>query len=371
LKGQSPPPGAGLTSDKDAIMETNTIQLAHGGGGRLSRDLVERLIVPRFGSGPLAGLPDAALLLSCNRPLVFTTDSFVVQPLEFPGGNIGHLAVHGTVNDLAVCGAEPRWLSLALILEEGLSFALLEKVLDSVKAAADACGVAVVTGDTKVVARGQCDGLYVNTSGIGWQLEGYQLSPARIQAGDVVLASGTLGDHGLAVLACRENIHIANGPVSDTGSVHRLVAAAQEFAPGVRFMRDPTRGGVAAVLNEIVEGREFGIMLREEDLPFSAGGKAASEMLGIDPLHSACEGRLLMVAAPDAAPRILARWRALPEGAGATRIGEMVRAAPPGSTAGGVLGGRLALAGHVIMQTVTGGRRLVDWPRGELLPRIC
>ncbi len=330
------------------------VQLAHGGGGRLTRDLIESEIVTRFGNGPLRGLPDGATLDAPGERLVFTTDSFVVQPLEFPGGNIGHLAVHGTVNDLAVCGGEPKWLSLALILEEGLPFSLLGRVLDAVRAAADACGVTVATGDTKVVARGQGDGLYVNTAGIGLALPEFVLGRERICAGDCVLVNGTLGDHGLAVLSARQNLAFAEGPRSDTGSVHRLVGAVREFGAAVRFMRDPTRGGAAAVLNESVEGRGIGILIREREVPLAPATRAVAEMLGIDPLHAASEGRLILFCDPSVEADILRRWRALPEGAGAVRLGVVTND-----------------KGRVVMETVTGGRRLVDVPRGELLPRIC
>lgn len=330
------------------------IQLAHGGGGRLTRELIEQEIVPRFGSGPLRGLPDGATLPSPGDRLVFTTDSFVVQPLEFPGGNIGDLAVHGTVNDLSVCGGDPKWLSLALIIEEGLPFSMLGRILDSVRAAADACGVSVATGDTKVVARGQCDGLYVNTAGIGLALPEFTLGAERIKEGDSVLVSGTLADHGMAVLAARQNMDFISGPRSDTGSVQRLVMAVREFGAAVRFMRDPTRGGAGVVLNEIVEGREIDIVLKEHDLPLAPATQAVAEMLGIDPLHAASEGRMILICDREAAPEILKRWRALPEGAGAVCLGA-------------VASGK----GRVVMETVTGGRRLIDVPRGELLPRIC
>jgi hydrogenase expression/formation protein HypE len=336
-------------------MKDSTIQLGHGGGGVLSRELIRGEIMTRFGQDALRGLPDAATLpVPHAGALVFTTDSFVVQPLEFPGGNIGDLAVHGTVNDLAVSGGRPRWLSLALILEEGLPFAVLRRVLDSVKAAADACEVSVVTGDTKVVGRGQADGLYLNTAGIGEWMEGFNLGPERIVEGDHVLVSGPLGDHGMAVLAARESIRIENGPLSDSAPVHRLVMAIQPLASAVRFMRDPTRGGLAAVANEIVEERPFGMLLRETQLPFSPGARAVAELLGLDPLQVASEGRLVMVCAPEASESILTTWRGLPEGRGAVRVGEV--AGP---------------AGRVVLETVTGGRRLVDVPRGELLPRIC
>lgn len=330
------------------------ILLAHGGGGRLSRDLIDAEIVSRFGDGPLQGLPDGATLPIATDHLVFTTDSFVVQPIEFPGGNIGDLAVHGTVNDIAVCGGVPRWLSLGLILEEGLPLDVLRRVLDSLKAAADACDVTVATGDTKVVAAGQCDGLFINTAGIGEKLEAFQLSPENLHPGDRILVSGPVGDHGFAVLAARDSIHIQNGPKSDSAPVHRLVQAALQQASDVRFMRDPTRGGLASVLNEMVEDAAIGISLKEERIPVSPGAHAVSELLGLDPLHVASEGRLLMVCSAEAAPDILTAWQELPEGKQATEIGEVTTE-----------------AGRVVLQTLMGGRRLVDVPRGELLPRIC
>jgi hydrogenase expression/formation protein HypE len=335
-------------------MNEELIQLAHGGGGRLSRELINSEIVPRFGDPALRGLPDAATLPSPAGKLIFTTDSFVVQPLEFPGGNIGNLAVHGTVNDIAVCGGLPKWLSMGLIIEEGLPIKTLGKILDSVKSSADDCGVSIVTGDTKVVARGQCDGLYINTSGIGCLLDGFELGTHRISEGDKVLVSGPLGDHGMAVMACRENIDIENGPSSDTGPVHRLVLAARETAPDVHFMRDPTRGGAATVLNEAVEGRKVGITIVEKDIPVSKGTRAVCELLGLDPLHVASEGRVILICSVSAAGRILKNWRTMPEGRGSCTIGSVTRD-----------------AGRVIMETIAGGRRMVDVPRGEILPRIC
>jgi len=335
------------------VKET-TIQLAHGGGGRLSRQLIEAEILSRFGDGPLRQLPDAAVLPPTGGAMVFTTDSFVVQPLDFPGGNIGDLAVYGTVNDIAACGGVPLWLSIGLILEEGLALETLRRVLDSIGSAAEDCGVTVATGDTKVVGRGQCDGMYINTAGIGRRLEGYDLSTARISEGDCVLVSGPLGDHGMAVLSVREGIDIAGGPCSDSAPVHRLVHAAAESAAAVHFMRDPTRGGLAAVLNEAVEGRQLDVTLIEDDIPVSAGTRAVAEMLGLDPLHSASEGRIVAFCAPDGADRVLSAWNGLPEGQRAVRIGLVNNG-----------------CGSVVMRTVTGGRCLVDVPRGELLPRIC
>jgi len=335
-------------------MTTDTVQLAHGGGGRLSRELVEKEILTRFGNDFLAALPDAARLPAESEELIFTTDSFVVQPLEFAGGNIGMLAVHGTVNDIAVSGGLPKWLSLGLIVEEGLPLAVLRRILDAVKSAADDCSAAVVTGDTKVVSRGECDGIYINTSGIGIALKGFRLGPKRIMPGDHVIVSGPLGDHGMAVLSAREDIDVENGPQSDTGPVHRLVLAAQNWVGSVRFMRDPTRGGAAAVLNEAVENTSTGIMLRESDIPFSSGTRSVAELLGIDLLNVASEGRIIAICAPDVSRALLDGWRALPEGADAAIIGTVT-----------------SDPGRVAMETVTGGRRLVDVPQGELLPRIC
>ncbi|MBF0137868.1 MAG: hydrogenase expression/formation protein HypE [Magnetococcus sp. DMHC-1] len=333
---------------------SDRILLSHGGGGRLSQQLITQEILSRFGSGPLRTLPDAATLHLENRHICFSTDSFVVQPLEFPGGNIGDLAVHGTVNDLAVAGSTPRWLSLGLILEEGLPLSTLRKVLDAIKLAADQCHVLVATGDTKVVRRGQCDGLYINTAGIGEAIPGYSLGLDRIVPGDRILVSGTLGDHGAAVLAAREAFQIQNGPVSDSRPVHRLVQTLQPLANAIHFMRDPTRGGVAAVLNEMVLGQSFGMQIRENNLPFAPATRALAEMLGLDLLHVASEGCLVLVCAENAAGHVLDRWHALPEGADAKEIGLVT-----------------SHSGRVILETAIGGQRMVDLPGGELLPRIC
>ena len=335
-------------------MNKDNILLAHGSGGRLSRDFINDEITSRFGDGPLAGLPDGALLPAIDGDIIFSTDSFVVQPLEFPGGNIGDLAVHGTINDIAVSGGIPLWLSIGLIIEEGFPLEKLRLILDSLKKAADNCGVKVVTGDTKVVAKGQCDGIYINSAGLGRKIDAFSLDPNSIREGDCVISSGTIGDHGMAILSARKNINIQNGPVSDSGPVHRLVQAAEEFAGDVRFMRDPTRGGVAAVLNEIVEDKEYGIVISENSIPLSKSTHAVSEMLGIEALHMASEGRMLMICSPDVSEKIITRWEQSPEGAGACVIGKVT-----------------ADSRRVIMETLTGGKRLVDVPRGELLPRIC
>ncbi|MEO5327066.1 MAG: hydrogenase expression/formation protein HypE [Magnetococcus sp. THC-1_WYH] len=330
------------------------ILLAHGGGGRLSQELIAAEILPRFGSGPLATLPDAASLTLEGCQLRFSTDSFVVHPLEFPGGNIGHLAVHGTVNDLAVAGARPLWFSLGLILEEGLPLSTLQVILDAVQHAANQCDIAIVTGDTKVVRRGQCDGIYINTAGIGVALPLFSLGRDRIRVGDRILVSGPLGDHGMAVMAVRETLPIKNGPISDTRPLHRLVAAIQPHGSLIHFMRDPTRGGLATTLNEMTWGQPFGITLRANDLPFSPSSLALAELLGLDLLHVASEGCLVLACHPDGVGAVLERWRALPEGSQAREIGTVTDQ-----------------AGRVILETAIGGQRIIDIPSGELLPRIC
>jgi len=337
------------------VTTRDKIQLGHGGGGRLSRELIEGHIAPRFADGPLRGFPDAARLAIGGASLVFTTDSFVVSPRRFPGGDIGDLAVYGTVNDIAVCGGVPKWLSLALICEEGLPIDELDGVLDSIARAASRCGVGIATGDTKVVAKGQCDGLYVNTAGLGEALPGFDLGAEKLAEGDAVVVSGDLGDHGMAVMAARAGMDVGGGLASDTGPVHGLVLAIRDLAPKVRFMRDPTRGGAASTLNEMLGGRrDVGVSLRERDLPFSGGARAVAEVLGVDLLHVASEGRVILVCAPEAASEVLARWRQTPEGRGAKAIGSVTRD-----------------RGRVVLETAIGGRRLVDVPQGELLPRIC
>lgn len=330
------------------------VELGHGGGGQMSRDFVESHILPRFANECLTPLPDAARLPAPGGDLLFTTDSFVVQPIEFPGGNIGELAIYGTVNDISVSGGRPLWISLALIVEEGLPFATLDRILDSARTAASVCGVKVVTGDTKVVPKGQCDALYINTAGIGQAIPGFALTPSAVRDGDRIIVSGPIAEHGAAVLCARRNIAIADGPESDAAPVHRLVAAIEPWAAGVRFMRDPTRGGLAAVLNEVAAQARRGMLLREGDLPVSPQVRAVADMLGLDVLHVPSEGRVVAVVAPEAGAEVLRAWKAMPDGKGAADVG--------------AVGGK---AGRVLMETSTGGRRLVDLPRGELLPRIC
>lgn len=330
------------------------IQLAHGGGGRLSSVLIYDEIVSRFGEGPLADLPDAATLGPMSGEIVFSTDSYVVSPYKFNGGNIGNLAVHGTVNDISVSGGRAKWLSIGLILEEGFPISELQLILDSIKSSANECNVTVVTGDTKVVKKGQCDGIYINSSGIGEKIREFNLSKSRLSEGDAIIVSGNIGDHGMAILSAREGINMENGPVSDTASVQNLVLAIQQYAPQVKFMRDPTRGGVAAILNEIISGTKLGAALDSNKIPVSLGANALSEILGIDILNVACEGRMILICDNSVAENILSVWKSLPEGRNTSIIGYINNKAQ-----------------RVILKTVTGGSRLVDVPTGELLPRIC
>ena len=333
---------------------TDKIQLAHGGGGRLSSALIKDEIVSRFGKGPLAGLPDAATLGPVPGEIVFSTDSYVVTPYKFNGGNIGNLAVHGTVNDISVSGGRPKWLSLGLILEEGFPVSELQLILDSIKSSADDCQVKIVTGDTKVVGKGQCDGIYINSAGIGERIKEFNVGRSRLSEGDAIIVSGNIGDHGMAILSARKGINMENGPVSDTASVLNLVLSIQKYASSVKFMRDPTRGGVAAILNEIVADTKLGAALDSSKIPVSPGVNALSEILGIDVLNVACEGRMILICDKCVADNILAIWRSLPEGVNASIMGCINNEAQ-----------------RVILRTVTGGSRLVDVPAGELLPRIC
>lgn len=331
------------------------IEIAHGGGGWLTEKLIEQEILPRFGDGPLASLGDSSILPPINGQLAFTTDSFVVQPWEFSGGNIGSLAVYGVVNDLLVSGSRPLWLSLGLILEEGLPLPVLRSVLNSIRQAAVSCGVKVVTGDTKVVARGQGDGIYISMAGIGERLPEFSLSRDSVVAGDVVLVSGPLGDHGMAIVAAREKLALRDGPVSDSASLQRLVLRIKDLAGGVKFMRDPTRGGLAMVLNEACKGQSWGVLLEEKNLPWRRETASLAEVMGIDLLYVASEGRLVLVCEEGVATEILARWRQLPEGQDAALVGVVL---PSGG-------------GRVVLNTVAGTKRFVEMPRGELLPRIC
>ena len=329
------------------------ITLAHGSGGRRTRDLIEGLLLPRFTHPALAALGDAAALEIGGTPLLFTTDSFVISPLEFPGGDIGRLAVCGTVNDLAVSGARPLWLSCALIIEENFEIARLERLLDSLAATAREAGVAVVCGDTKVVERGSADGLFINTAGIGVPTAGFR--PTSPRPGDCVLVSGTIGDHEAAIFQAREQLGRCADLRSDCAPLNGLVAAMLGVGGGVRVMRDATRGGLGTVLNELVRGSACSALLDDERLPVSPQVRGLCEIVGFDPLYLANEGKLLCIAAPAASAALLAAMQSHGLGANSAIIGEIV--ADPKE--------------RVYLRTGFGGSRVVSVPEGVQLPRIC
>jgi hydrogenase expression/formation protein HypE len=331
------------------------ITLAHGSGGKASRALVEGLFLEELGNPLLDPLGDSALIELNGSRLAFTTDSYVVHPLEFPGGDIGELAVNGTVNDLAVAGARPVALSAGFVVEEGFEVARLRRLAASMARAAERAGVAVVTGDTKVVERGKADGLYVNTAGIGLVHEHARLGAANVREGDRVLVSGTLGDHGMAVMIARGELQLEVELASDTAPVHELTASLLELGEAVRWLRDPTRGGLATALNELAREAQLAVALEEAALPLRAGVVGACEILGIDPLYVANEGKLVAIVAPEAADDALARLRADELGAEAALVGE-IRPEPPGL---------------VLLDTAFGGSRIVDMLVGDPLPRIC
>ena len=332
------------------------ITLSHGAGGKATHTLIEAVFLDAFRNPLLEPLEDGATLTTAAGRLAFTTDSFVVSPLFFPGGDIGDLAVNGTVNDLAMCGARPLYLSCGFILEEGFPVADLQRIVASMAAAATRAGVQIVTGDTKVVERGKADGCYITTAGLGLLDRPATLSAAAAQPGDVVLVSGPIGDHGITVMLARGELDIEADIVSDTAPLHELTAALLDAVPdGVRLLRDATRGGVATICNEVAVASQVAVVLDERAVPVRPEVNGASELLGIDPLYVACEGRLVAVVAADRADDALAALRSLPVGAGAARIGT-VRDDPPGL---------------VLLRTSFGGTRIVDLLVGDPLPRIC
>lgn len=336
-------------------MDGELVLLGHGGGGELTRRLIADHILPRFANPALDPLTDGAVLANPGGRLCVTTDASVVTPLNFPGGCIGRLAVCGTVNDLAVMGARPLALTLSLIIEEGLPFAELDRQLDAAAAAAREAGVPIVTGDTKVVERRRGDGLLISTAGVGVLADGVELSPRRVQAGDAVLVSGRIAEHGLAVMACREGLAFKTPVVSDVAPVLRLCAALLTLGAELRFMRDPTRGGLAGVAADLAEDGAVGVELDERAIPISPACRHAAELLGLDPLAVANEGKLVVVVAGAAADRALALLRADPLGRDAAIIGRITAATPPLAE----------------LKTAAGGRRIVQRPHGEELPRIC
>jgi hydrogenase expression/formation protein HypE len=332
------------------------VTMAHGAGGKASRSLVEGLIVPLLANPALEALSDAAMVSVGTSRLAMTTDAFVVRPIRFPGGSIGELAVNGTVNDLAVSGARPIALSAALVLEEGLSAGTLEAEVAAMAAAAAAAGVPVVTGDTKVVERGKCDELYIVTTGVGLVAEGVALSPHLVRPGDKVLVSGTIGDHGVAIMLARGDLDIEADVRSDTQPLWSLASALLDACgDGLHCMRDATRGGLATVLNEIALSAEVGIVLEESRVPVRPEVSGAGEILGIDPLYVANEGKLVAFVAPEHADAALDAMRSVSAGTEAAIIGE-VREEPPG---------------RVLGRTIFGGHRLIDMLVGDPLPRIC
>ncbi len=338
------------------------IVLAHGGGGRLMADLIHELFLPQLDNPYLRPLADSAILPlgQGGGRLAFSTDAYVVQPLFFPGGDIGSLAVNGTVNDLAVCGAWPLALSVALILEEGFALADLDRVARSLAAAARQVGVPVVTGDTKVVERCRGDGCYAISSGIGWLPPGVELGPQQMTVGDAVLVSGPIGRHGIAVLSAREGLGFETEVQSDCAPLHELARLMLEVGTSdgglaLHAMRDPTRGGVAAVLSELAQAAGLGIEIDEPLVPVPAGVRAACEMLGLDPLHVANEGILVAFVAAEALAAMLERLRAHPLGRETAVVGRLVADHP----------------GRVVIRTPIGSTRILDRPLGEQLPRIC
>ncbi len=337
-------------------MGDKKILLDHGSGGLASQELIGGLFLKYLDNPTLHSLEDSAIIENQPGRLAFTTDSYVVDPLFFPGGDIGKLAVHGTINDLAMRGARPLCLSLGLILEEGMPFEDLERIIVSISEASRKAGVPVVTGDTKVVPRGKGDKVFINTSGIGVVADHIDISSANGRVGDVVLLSGTLGDHGITIMTRRAGIAMEGDLKSDTMPLHRLVQKLIAELPGaVRTLRDPTRGGVATSLNEIAASSGVGITLSDEALPVRPTVRAACEMLGLEPLYLANEGKCLAVVSPDKAEQALRIMRATPEGAEAAIIGTMT-------------GGK---AGRVVINTPVGGSRVVTPLHGEPLPRIC
>jgi hydrogenase expression/formation protein HypE len=337
------------------IADTREILLGHGSGGKLSAQLIERILLPAFRNPTLEVLDDQAIVSVHGGRLAFTTDSYVVTPIFFPGGDIGELAVNGTVNDLAMGGAKPLFLSLAFILEEGFALSEFQRVVDSVRRAAEFAEISVVTGDTKVVNRGKGDKIFINTAGIGLPLPNANLSSSRVQAEDAILLSGSVGDHGIAILSKREGLEFEGQIESDTRPLHGLVAAMLAAYPDIHAMRDPTRGGVAATLVEIASRRKLGVDVDENSIPVRGAVRGACEILGLDPLLVANEGKLIAFVPEEGREPVLEAMHAHPLGRDAVCIGRVTRVHP----------------GFVVLRTPVGGQRILELPFGEALPRIC
>jgi hydrogenase expression/formation protein HypE len=337
------------------ILDHKQIVLGHGSGGRLTQQLVETIVMPAFRNELLDAQHDGAVFSAGGARLAFSTDSYVVHPIFFPGGNIGDLAVNGTVNDLAMCGAKPRYLSVSFIIEEGLAIDELWKIVCSMKDAADRAGVSLVTGDTKVVDRGKCDCIFINTSGIGIVPDGIHIDPANARPGDAIILSGPIASHGMAIMSVREGLEFDTPIESDTAPLNGLVESMLRASHGIRILRDPTRGGVASALNEIAQKSKSGIVIDEAAIPVRSDVQGACEILGLDPLYVANEGKLIAFVSPNDTEAVLDAMRKHPLGKEAVVIGE-------------VSGDH---SGVVVMKTRIGGSRVVDMLSGEQLPRIC
>jgi hydrogenase expression/formation protein HypE len=337
------------------ITDYKEIVLAHGSGGKLSHQLISKIIAPQFANELLAPMHDGAIFSLGNERVAFSTDSYVVSPIFFPGGDIGKLAVHGTVNDLAMCGARPLYLSCAFILEEGVPMQDFWRVVQSMRAAADEAGVQLVTGDTKVVDRGKADGIFINTAGIGLVAPGVNIQPTRAQIGDKILISGPIAVHGIAIMSVREGLEFETEIASDTAALHGLVRQILEACKDVHVLRDPTRGGVTSAVTEIAQSANVGVLLDESAIPISEEVKGACEILGLDPLYVANEGKLIAIVPRGDAENVLAAMRGHSLGKDAALIGEIVA----------------EHRGFVVMKTRVGGMRVVDMLSGEQLPRIC
>jgi hydrogenase expression/formation protein HypE len=336
-------------------MEDKKISLSHGAGGKLSLELVNDLFCKNFHNPILDRLEDSAVLNLENHKIAFTTDSFVVAPLFFPGGDAGKLAVCGTLNDLAVMGSKPQFISCSFIIEEGLEISTLERIVLSMKKVADDAGVQIVTGDTKVVEKGAADQLFINTSGIGVIGDNFSLGREKIRPGDKILINGTIGDHTAAVLSSREGLEFESSIHSDCADLSRLIESILKFGEKIKFMRDPTRGGVAMVLNEMVAGSMLGVILQEEKIPVKQEVEGFCELLGYDPLYLANEGKVIIVVSDDAVDNVLEVLKSNTLGLESRIIGEITE----------------GMGGKVGLKTKVGGTRVVDMPLGEQFPRIC
>lgn len=353
-------PSTGDANDLGATCPTplsdyKEVVLAHGSGGKLSQRLLQSVVLPRFQNELLAPLHDGAIFDLDGSRIAFSTDSYVVSPIFFPGGDIGKLAVHGTVNDLAMCGARPQYLSVAFIVEEGLPMADFRRIIQSMQAAATEAGVRLVTGDTKVVDRGKADKLFINTAGVGLVRAGVNIQPSRAQPGDKIIVNGPIAVHGIAIMSVREGLEFETEIESDTAPLNGLVESILDAYEDIHVLRDPTRGGITSALSEIAQAAKVGMLLDEARIPISEEVKGACEILGLDPLYVANEGKLLTILPAAKADRVLAAIRAHPLGQAAAIIGEVTA----------------NHAGYVLMKTRVGGIRVVDMLSGEQLPRIC